>query len=1568
MAKKPSKPISTINLEGNKGEPIKAGESLRGPMGRVEPLEGGLLNNPTFYPKPPKPQNPPPPKPVESSTVYPFGIKPNNLVAYPNDALVLDINNAIGNYLESDFRVRTYTKSDLQVTMDVESDLKSLGYISGKYNVLYKFHRNYLGSADAHKLEIQEISSDGLEIRLTPTRSDQYDNTAFFDFFGTGFWQVPKSQTLTNLFLLKQTELGTQVYRIFDYVQDKFTFNQFPFSIVVKLASPVPTTVTLGDQIWIAQQVSDPIGDTITLVPPKSARKETRISGPNWDVLSKLQTTVTTPYKDWDDILTSNRPTTEGIINQLLSSSFVEGIKLNVDYRSFENHITFGSAVERLENFKYKISLVESYDSRIADLTTNLNALPSSSVSSSQAFQTNVINARTKKAALIGSFDSYEKYLYYQSASYESSSYGEFYPSTWPKQNSTKPYINYSVTSSQVESWYEGIAQSASLFDDNNDKALYKLIPSHILEDISNDEYVLFTHMIGHYFDILTLYVKQITLPTDRQQSIYEGFSRDLIFNVAQTLGLDFDNGNSLDELWSYTLGTNATGSAQSQWDATSDDRTKEIWKRIINNLPFLLKTKGTERSIRALINCYGIPQTILRIREYGGAEPDFDSKTDLQYERFNYALNVGYNGLDSASYALYGYGTYGTGSYGDDDPSELIRVPWTALSENGLMPMSTQLRFRMAKNQTKEQRIMEVPDQWLVKAHTSGSDEYIGFYLSGSAGWATASVSSSIYDNAFWSLTLLRENKTDTSSDNQTYTLVAKRVNYDKVVYTHTASLFIDGNTSSSYNDSYITPGYLWIPGSGSFTFANSASMTILTGSVQEFRYWSETLQDAILDNHALAPTSFQGNTDEVMTGSTSSYYDLAFRLCLGSDNRRINYVDTSSFPSQHPNQFNVKFDDGSDKNALFLRSLPPVYVPIVERHSLEWPDLGGNRSVGNKIIIESTFTAGSNTIGGNRQLYRDNSVQRSLSDNQPPDSPRLGIYFSPQNEINQDIAEHFGGISIDDYIGNPSHLALDEYPDLQELKWEWSRKFIFGRNNAQNYIRLIRYFDSSLFQLIKKFVPYRANTQVGLVIEPTIIERAKVKSTIPTKEELQYDTTIDVGPDTLWTPGGFVQDGDGEPFRDQPYWANNGYVKEGTIGGDESDYITLSGEQHRVAEYNDIIHYPTYDFQAPREGIDVAPDFDEVEIDLVVIDGTEIEAAPTFNESFANQFNNFGVANNPSTSGSLFTSLDMGISQYGRDTRVLGSQYVFMTWERYGTGSSVSAPYMITSSRYDYHEALNPTILDSRFSEVSNQGGTNYDIDVYGGRAFTGSLAFTQSVILSSSLGLQTSLWTSQYGLHITSSFTGSIASPATATLTASLNTNYQWRIDPTNGLNFYNSSGVTQNLIIGTAEIDAFFFSRDNPYSTEYLYEVDVVLQDTGGTLTNIVELYFGGLDSNIVESISGITTTPTAYTFITRAEGPRLGIRILNGTVPANGYTSIKSLRVQALNYRAQVQDFHLRDSYGMRNARYDGCKMTSADYNIDSPDTSDGGPVIELTVGTGKELAAKPTNRGNFEIR
>jgi hypothetical protein len=68
-------------------------------------------------------------------------------------------------------------------------------------------------------------------------------------------------------------------------------------------------------------------------------------------------------------------------------------------------------------------------------------------------------------------------------------------------------------------------------------------------------------------------------------------------------------------------------------------DINAETYKRIYHNLPYILKKKGTPEGLRALITSYGIPDTILRINEFGGKNKDSNT-WDYWQDEYNYAYN----------------------------------------------------------------------------------------------------------------------------------------------------------------------------------------------------------------------------------------------------------------------------------------------------------------------------------------------------------------------------------------------------------------------------------------------------------------------------------------------------------------------------------------------------------------------------------------------------------------------------------------------------------------------------------------------------------------------------------------------------------------------------------------------------------------------------------------------------------------------------------------------------------------------------------------------------------------
>lgn len=1011
----------------------------------------------------------------QTGTVPIFGNGSNQLGTYPNDVVLLDVYNYTNDYLETIFRVRDYQQSGLEFNINVETELHRLSYLSGKYSVVARFHRNHFGSYDGDKLIVQEISTDRTEVRLVVQDGVQRvgNNNNLNSYFGYGIFDTPKVNVLPNLYIFNDP---FSAVKVFDYVKDDITYQSAPFSIVFKLAQPLPSSFQIDSLVWVAQELSPSVTDQVTVYPPKRQLNQTFIAGPNFDIATSAATNNTTDLKSWDDILTTNPETSLALVNKLFSGSLLEGVELNVDFKKFENFSRFGSAEERLRNFKYKMELLEYYDTKIYNLSQSYTDIPgfnvSSSLTGSTEFVANILDAKTKKSNLIGGFDSYEKYLYYESSSYISNSFGEFYQTTWPKSNTSKPYANYPTTSSQAEEWFSGIISSASLYDLNNIHSLRKLIPEYIYISEQNEQYILFIDMMGHYFDLIYQYITQLTSVNERYESLTEGFAKELVYTIGHSLGLNAENGLALENLWSYFLGTNEDGSQISPtYGSSVEERTKEVWKRIITNLPYLLKTKGTVRGIRALINCYGIPSTILRVREYGGPEPTFYSATQEEYDQFYYGLY-----LSGSSTSI------------------------TASAASGLKAL--ELRFRFHSSSLTTNTALQVLDgPTLITANP-----YSGTVVAG--GQTILNVPLSDLDTDWWTVLV--------NDGGKAYIGTSK---YGKaLIYSSSTSTGTLSNTSAK------------IPGPSNR----------FNGYVNEYRVWSQNLDLEIYENHILAPTSFQGPQDDFTVGSTSSFDTLKVRHTFGADGKKYNLNATSSIPSSHPNQY------GTITNATFTgfgTNTAAYWEPQTETHYIEVVDGGPNRQIGNKIRIEYGLLSASN------QVYTDASALGSIQDTAPVDSPRVTVAFSPTDEIDEDINEQFGGINLDDYLGDPKDYYEGSYRGLDKLNHEYFRKYR-KRNDTQGFIRLIQNYDSSLFQLIKQFVPERATLHTGLVVQSHILHRNKVGHKQPSYENLYWSSSL--------TDHDPIPDGDTKQLDDTIVAYDHDYMSGQTTNYEGTTYFS--------------------------------------------------------------------------------------------------------------------------------------------------------------------------------------------------------------------------------------------------------------------------------------------------------------------------------------------------------------------------------------------------------------------------
>ena len=841
-------------------------------------------------------------------------------------------------------------------------------------------------------------------------------------------------------------------------------------SRIVKTKQPLRDSVSLLDRLYFVEKRLPDFIDNIRLEPYIEQEKEgIYMRLPNFESELKWNPTLDfqgTNYKNRDNLVSDTTKDTDSIEQKILSQSLLD-IQPNIDYQKrttsfddindngFGNFVNFSSAERRVNNFREKLRLIESHSAASASLLS-----VSSSLSQVQFLE-------KKRQRVKNSFDPFEHYMYFESSSYVSSSEGQFHDTAWPKSTATSPYTLYSITSSQATSWYSNMILSASTYDQRNMNSLRNSLPGHIVNDTNNNVFLEFMDMVGQQFDEVWTYTKSITDVNMRFEKLSEGISKDVAREYAKSLGIDFYSGNNLLNLPEYLLGNNTDGT--SLYESPQEKVTEEIWKRILANLPFFIKTKGTERAIKGLLSCYGIPSSILRVREYGG--PDKGTRVSYEIKRkFTRAT--------------------------DFKAGQFIKTQWKTTAGTSRYPETVEFRFRSPHSvgTSGSMAILQKGSEWGISLQDNGStDDYghLKFTISGSKG--TRYITSSLqpfYNDDMWSVMLTRKagaNRTDgatlggqlpsdTAKSQSVYELTTKQ--YDSTRNTilfqdsqsltsHTASAVADPNniSGSQLNAAFTASGHVFLGGSG------SRFGTQFSGSLMEYRLWSEPLSSSVFDNHVRTPKAYNGN-------SYSSSYDNLFVRYELNDNKNLQTFPTLS------NVAHIQTYETGSIGATINGFTGNFSRTLVDKEQLRVPNVGPNRRNATKIRIEDTTIT--------QPLLPDNRKEKSSQDFAPIDSNKVGIYFSPVDVVNEDITYSVADFNFDDYIGDPRDEFKVQYKDLRDLRDEYFKRYT-SANNFWDYLKILTYYDASIFKQLESLLPARADSQTGILIEPNILERSK-------------------------------------------------------------------------------------------------------------------------------------------------------------------------------------------------------------------------------------------------------------------------------------------------------------------------------------------------------------------------------------------------------------------------------------------------------------------------------------------
>ena len=824
-------------------------------------------------------------------------------------------------------------------------------------------------------------------------------------------------------------------------------------SLILKLYEPIGNDVQPNDLVWISKPQSNPIIETVTLVSNPQTQCNT-LKGPNF--LLEIDNGI--GWSVYNELISNGSETSVGLINKIASGSKIDTTKLDILYVSgsellFQNFVNYSSAEERVNNFYYKIELIEAYQLKY-------NSIMSGSTGTSADVYNNATQYKNSINEIVNNFDGFENFLYTDTT----------YSNTLSYPKDVNGNIKPSTDNDSI-AWLDYIGSLSNEYDKENPNYLVNNIPEFIKEDYNNDDFFVFLNMIGNHFDILWMYINAFARNKITHHKKNLGIIDDMVFHMLESFGWDTKKAFDSQFLWEYAFGLNKDGSQK--YGMSLADANQEVWRRILNNLPYLLKHKGTARAMKAIMACYGVPQSMLTIMEFGGPQdPNRGGVTKFTFDDRTAAITL--------------------------DEESTIKVPWHTFQSEGY-PNCIEMRILPSQIPNTIYSIVSGSEWSLDLVTTTGSFGKLELNFGGDIAaspymetpFISASISTTYFDTAieyvlgpdvktgsldfpisteyYSNIAINRYNSPGTGS---WYEVWLSTTNGQRIITSVSMSLF-------TLDSQWETGSTLQIGGNG------------YTGNVDEFRLWRVPLQKSKFNNHTLFPDAINGNS---YTASTS---DLIFRLDFEYPKDRT--LDN--------NIKNVAINDAYGESYAFAQDFysasiyPFQYDPYDRTVTANVPSTGFG--YGNKIRFEDI-----DIVSGSTLSHKARATKKSF-DRAPIDSNRLGLFFSPIKELNMDILKAFGDFNIDNYIGDPRDEYKDEYRQLDKL-----REYYFQRlnRNVNEYIQLVKYINKSLFDVLEDVAPARAKISKGLLIEPHFLERSKTKWIKPVSEKLDYDSSINV------------------------------------------------------------------------------------------------------------------------------------------------------------------------------------------------------------------------------------------------------------------------------------------------------------------------------------------------------------------------------------------------------------------------------------------------------------------------
>jgi hypothetical protein len=678
----------------------------------------------------------------------------------------------------------------------------------------------------------------------------------------------------------------------------------------------------------------------------------------------------------------------------------------------------------------------------------------------------------------------------------------------------------------QVVALSTEMATSGSDYDLNNTTYLYNKMPQFIRDDdeTTNDfELKNLMQIMSSYFD--TLYAQTKILPALTQKNYLSSSTKPLPFanRLLESKGfvtselfvdteiLEFYNNNDMDNL---------------KYQQNVDTIKNLIYHNIYNNLDYIMKSKGTEKSMRNLLRCFGIDDELVKLNLYtdGGIHyfTDVYKNSSITKKYMDFNNPVYFESTIYQTSSVNNPNVYISGSGMSGDTQKLERYNAFTFEVDAYIPEKIDIAdegffdtpfisssiagFHQPATETEGQQYHWTSENnianlqiYLVKDQINS--ERAKFLITNEHGtlYLTSSYYDEIYSNNRWNLSVRVAPDqygvigSVSSGSNPSYELTFYGTNYQfgeiRDDFKLTASLNFESGSSYICNPKTIYAGAHYENFTGSL-------LTKTDVQVGGCRYWFDKLSDKDLQAHGLDVTSI--GVDNATRNGTMFTYTLEGVQLPRADMLALSWDFDTVTGSNSSGNFDV-FD-------LTSGSTSGVYGWIDNIVEKDHPAIGSNFAassttfVDNELIYNSRKELPEISVGSDNINIKGDRKTFFIKDDDVSDN-----FYSLEKSMYQIISEEMlsmfaSAVEFNNLIGEAVDRYRPRYKNLDLMRQLFFEKVELDMD-FDKFTNYYKWIDSSISEMMNQLYPFSArhSDSIADIVESHILERNKYQNKFP-------------------------------------------------------------------------------------------------------------------------------------------------------------------------------------------------------------------------------------------------------------------------------------------------------------------------------------------------------------------------------------------------------------------------------------------------------------------------------------